>query len=269
MMLQKSKWFLCVFTLILVSFNSFGFDPAQVFEKKCSSCHTVGGGDDVGPDLKGVSKRKDKAWLIRFIKESQAVIGEGDEYAIKLFNKYRKKKMPDQTYSDDEIADLLSFIENGGAGLAAAKKVKSALNAKTWEIDRGEQLFVGTLAFEKGGPACLSCHSAGSAGFLGGGLLGPDLTHTYSSYNDKGVSKVLTRISFPIMDEVYRGKALTEDEVYQLKSFLFKSDREGEKISSLGYTKKFIFLGVVGLLLALGVVDLIWRDRRKKTRRPV
>jgi len=58
--------------------------PADFFKAKCVSCHTIGGGRLVGPDLKGVTERQDRAWLARFIVDPQTVLASGDAYAIKL-----------------------------------------------------------------------------------------------------------------------------------------------------------------------------------------
>ena len=38
------------------------------FESKCLACHTIAGGDKLGPDLYGVSKNRDEAWLARWLK---------------------------------------------------------------------------------------------------------------------------------------------------------------------------------------------------------
>ncbi|MCB0404950.1 MAG: cytochrome c [Bdellovibrionales bacterium] len=255
-----------VLALMLLCGGVQAFDPVEYFDKKCSSCHTIGGGDDVGPDLKGVTERRDQKWMMRFIRESQTVINAGDPIAVELFNKYRKKKMPDQDLSDEDVLALLDFIKSGGQGLEKAIASKSALEATGDEIHRGGQLFSGEVALAAGGPACIQCHSAGSAGPLGGGTLGPDLTQSYSNYNDQGLSKVLTKIAFPVMDQVYAGKALTEAEVYQLKSFLLKMDREGP--AGKGAQKKFVFLGLIGLFLGFGAIDLSWRNRRRKSSRP-
>src|SRR4051794_22190846 len=40
------------------------FAPGEyAFTNHCAACHTIGGGDRVGPDLRGVSERRDHAWL--------------------------------------------------------------------------------------------------------------------------------------------------------------------------------------------------------------
>lgn len=258
---------LCHFVFIFLGQSqALAFDAPLYFEKKCSSCHSIGGGDDVGPDLKDISKRREKAWLAKFVRESQAVINSGDPVANELFNKFKRKVMPDQELSDDELNTLFAFIDSGGQGGAVAKKMRSALEANTYDIQKGEELFTGKVKFVNGGTACLSCHSAGSAGVLGGGTLGPDLTKAFASYGDNGLSKVITNIAFPSMQEMYKDKALTEQEVFSIKAFLFDTDRKG--IVDRGHSKKFFFLGFIGFLLALGFLDLVFRDRRKKTRRP-
>lgn len=250
--------------LVSVSANVNAFEAAQYFQDKCMSCHTVGQGDDVGPDLKDVSKRRKKAWLIRFIQESQSMIEEGDPIANELFTKYKKKKMPDQELSKSEVEDLITYIDSGKV-VALVAKIRSALDANPFELKTGHELFAGIKPLAKGGPACISCHSAGKAGYLGGGTLGPDLTNVYTSYSDKGLSKVMTRISFPTMIHLYKNKELTEEEVYQIKSFLWSVDRE-EKIDH-GYSKKFFFLGFIGFLLMLGVFDLLWKGRRNSKKK--
>ena len=42
-------------------------DRVDDFRLNCTSCHTIGGGRLVGPDLLNVTERKDRAWLARFI----------------------------------------------------------------------------------------------------------------------------------------------------------------------------------------------------------
>lgn len=256
--------FLVLLCLFFLSPNLFSIEPAEYFTKKCMSCHTVGQGDDVGPDLKGITKKRDKKWLIRFIQESQSMIEEGDPISNELFEKYKRKKMPDHELDDDEVEELLAYIESGKVKDAVAD-MRSALDANPFEIQKGKDLFTGKVKLSKGGPSCFTCHEAGNLGVLGGGSLGPDLTHAYTSYNDKGLSKVITKINFPTMIKVYKKRGLTEEEAYQIKSFLWSVDRQENE--DHGNEKKFFFLGLIGFLLILGALDLLWKKRTKKSRR--
>lgn len=253
------------FLIFSLSHNVYAFDAADTFDKSCSSCHTIGQGDDIGPDLKGVTKRRKEAWIISFIQSSQTLIKAGDTAAVAVFNKYRKKKMPDQELTADQIKTLLKFIETGEA-TGKAPQAKKATKATTKEIALGRELFLGQKAFAADGPSCVSCHSVRDYGPLGGGTLAPDLSQAYSAYEDQGMTSVLSDISFAIMREVYKDKKLTEDEVFAVKSFLYKVDQEPAAIG--GHQKKFLFLGMGGGAVMMGLIDLIWRQRRKKSAKP-
>jgi len=238
------------------------FNPAKVFDKKCSSCHSIGGGDLKGPDLKDITKRRDRKWLLEFIPSAETMINAGDPEAVKVYNKYGQKDMPDQKLSETEINAILDFIETGGQQ-EISLDVKSALDATEEDVLRGQEIYLGSIALESGGPACVACHSVGQHGPLGGGTLAKDLTHIYSDYKDKGLSVALKKLAFPVMEEVYAGKPLTDEEAYSLKAFLYKADKEGLEASD--FQKKFLFLGLGGAILAMGVIDFTWRRRRKQS----
>ncbi len=262
-----TTWRVYGISLMMVMFfsHSHAFDAAAVFDKKCSSCHSIGGGDDVGPDLKGIEDRRKLDWIVKIIQESGAMIQAGDPDAVALFEKYRRKKMPDQDLSRDEILKLLAFIKGGGAG-EKGLSVRAATEATPEDIEKGHQLFTGELRMANGGPPCISCHSAGVAGILGGGSLGPDLTMVFSTYKDTGLTKALDKLAFPVMSDVYLGKNLTPEEIFYLKGFFLSTDKAG--VRPLGINKKFLFLGVLGTFLLFGALDLAWRTRRTETIRP-
>lgn len=248
-------------SLVPVSLNA-AFDPAKTFEKKCSSCHTVGQGDLKGPDLKGISDRREEKWLIDFIRSADTMIQSGDPEAVKVYNKYGQKDMPDQKLSDDEIRKILQFIEGGGQQ-EVALDVKSATDATPEDILAGKQIYLGEKPLTNGGASCISCHTVGKYGVLGGGTLAKDLTFIYTDYNDKGLSVALKKLAFPVMEEIYDGKPLTDEEAFQLKAFLYDADKKGE--TNTGAQKKFVFLGVGGAIVGMGMIDLIWRRRRKNS----
>jgi mono/diheme cytochrome c family protein len=269
------KVFTCLIVTIsfLMSTRAFAFDAPDYYERKCFSCHTIGGGDDVGPDLKGVTERRSEKWLIEFIRDSEKVIASGDPVANEMFVKYKNKKMPAQELSDAEIKLILDFIKTGKGG--TAKAFRPATEANPFDVLTGLQLFTGVKTFEKGGPACLSCHGGGpEMGGFGGGTLGPDLvTVSYENYQDKGLNKVLSNISFPTMAELYSAAPLTEQENYYLRAFLreenMKYVQTKDTVHSKGDPKNnFVLLGMGGALIGLLGADVIFRKRRKKTKKP-
>jgi protein SCO1/2 len=83
----------------------------RLFQSKCSACHTLGQGDKVGPDLAGVTARRNRAWLTRYISEPEAVLAIGDPIAKALFQQYKQIRMPNLRLGSSDVADLVSFLE--------------------------------------------------------------------------------------------------------------------------------------------------------------
>ena len=84
---------------------------AYVFQSRCSACHTVGRGDTVGPDLAGVTTRRERGWLVRYLRAPDQMLAERDPIAVSLFAQYKNIPMPNLRLSEGEIATLLSFLE--------------------------------------------------------------------------------------------------------------------------------------------------------------
>lgn len=78
------------------------------FESKCIACHAVGGGDKVGPDLLGVTKRRADDWLARWLR-SPADLLKTDADAQALQKKFTLA-MPDQGLSEAEINHLIRYF---------------------------------------------------------------------------------------------------------------------------------------------------------------
>lgn len=92
----------------------------RLFASKCSACHTVGKGDRIGPDLAGVTDRREQAWLARYISAPDEVLASGDPIASALYNKYRKIGMPNLRLGASDVSDLLTYLAM--QPLPAAKK---------------------------------------------------------------------------------------------------------------------------------------------------
>jgi len=78
------------------------------FEGKCIACHTVGEGIKVGPDLLGVTRRRNDDWLTRWLKSPDAML-KADATAKALLEKF-KLPMPDQGLSEIEAARLIQYF---------------------------------------------------------------------------------------------------------------------------------------------------------------
>ena len=79
------------------------------FESKCLACHSIAGGDKLGPDLFGATKRHDEGWLTRWLKSPEQML-QSDPVAKALLDKW-KIPMPNQGLSDDEIRQYLAYFK--------------------------------------------------------------------------------------------------------------------------------------------------------------
>lgn len=102
-------------TLFLGSTNVYAQDAAKgesLFKSNCASCHAL---DKklVGPALSGVTERREEEWLLKWVKNSSALIKSGDPDAIAIFEEYNKSAMTAFThFSDEDVKDILFYIEN-------------------------------------------------------------------------------------------------------------------------------------------------------------
>jgi protein SCO1/2 len=82
-----------------------------MFGNHCAACHTVGRGDHLGPDLLGVSARRDHDWLTRFIAAPDKVRAAGDPIALALRAKYQQVLMPRLDLGLEDVATLIDYID--------------------------------------------------------------------------------------------------------------------------------------------------------------
>lgn len=82
-----------------------------LFDTRCAACHTFGKASELGPDLAGVTNRRDRQWLTRWLAEPDRMLAEGDPIAIEQFNRYNKVPMPNLRLSAVDVAALLDYLE--------------------------------------------------------------------------------------------------------------------------------------------------------------
>lgn len=82
-----------------------------LFKANCTACHVTGEDVVVGPGLKNVHTKYKEEWLIKWIKNSQALVKAGDGDAVKVFEKFNKVPMPAFALSEDEIKAVIGYIK--------------------------------------------------------------------------------------------------------------------------------------------------------------
>jgi protein SCO1/2 len=85
--------------------------PGQaLFKKICAPCHTIGVGDRVGPDLRGVTKRRQEPWLAAYIQNPAKLRAQQDPVALALAAEYPAVRMPALGVARNDAADLIAYL---------------------------------------------------------------------------------------------------------------------------------------------------------------
>ena len=255
-----------------------------IFKSKCAACHTVGGGKLIGPDLQGVTTRRDIAWLSGWIKAPNKVLASGDLTAKKLLAENNNIPMPNLGLSDADVADLVAYFQSvDGAsasvptqastsptGMAPTQSTQPANQSLTGttlvlsingDPDFGEKLFTGAIPLTNGGTPCIACHSVEGAGALGGGALGPDQTHVYTRYGREGLAGVLGSLPFPTMQGIFTNKSLTTSEQADLLAFFARADQQGQPHTQLNLQTLLGAGSGVAVALLIGML-VFWPRQR-------
>jgi len=82
-----------------------------LFNTKCIACHTIGQGKRLGPDLKGVTQRRKKAWLKKMIQTPDKMV-KTDADAKKLLKEYNNLPMTNFGLKDKEVNALIDYLQH-------------------------------------------------------------------------------------------------------------------------------------------------------------
>jgi mono/diheme cytochrome c family protein len=248
-------------------------DTPDYFRQTCASCHTIGGGRLTGPDLKDVTKRQQREWLVNFMMDPRAVIDSGDPYAKKIFEESRNVYMQTLAGMTRARAEkLLDLIEAESQLEESQFKGLQISTEPFTEADRqrGRDIFRGMQPLTAGGTACISCHSMHDLKALGGGRLGPDLTKVYERLEGrKALSAWLTEgTGGETMQPVFKRHSLTADEIHALVAYFEASAAERPSTPAVSRVA-FLLLGLAGAVVWVFLFDIIWKRRFHAVRRPL
>lgn len=118
-------------TLVL-SLSVFAWDAKTEFTKNCSTCHTIGAGDKIGPDLAALSERRDEKWIIKYIKYPTGMMQGDDEeegyetpdpIAAALWETYKPNMMAEQELDESQIKQMIAYIKTQSKGKKPQGKI--------------------------------------------------------------------------------------------------------------------------------------------------
>ncbi|HEC11562.1 MAG TPA: c-type cytochrome, partial [Acidimicrobiales bacterium] len=130
-----------------------------LFAKDCAACHTVGGGVLVGPDLAGVTTRRDTEFLKSWITDNVA-FAEVNADAKALSEEF-SAQMPPFALSDGDMDALLAYLES-----TAEMTTETTVASGPRELSAAEMEAASDIYFNR----CAGCH-----GTLRAGATGPNI----------------------------------------------------------------------------------------------
>lgn len=270
---QSTALLVLAFLVLAISVSSGSVqaqDTPDYFRQNCMNCHTIGGGRLTGPDLKDVSKRKDREWLKQFMANPKAVIDSGDPYAQKLLEESRNVPMPTLPgLTPDRLENLLNLIEAESKLEESQFKGLQISNKPFTDADRalGRNIFLGHAKLQAGGTSCISCHSMHDTPALGGGRLGPDLTNIYERLKGrKALSAWLMAPGTETMLPIFKNHPMTADEINALAAYFEVSAGERPAEPSANRVA-LLLMGLAGAAALVFGFDAIWKRRFVSVRR--
>jgi mono/diheme cytochrome c family protein len=260
---------LCVLATVNLSGCSSRYQASimngqAIFSSNCSACHTIGGGNLTGPDLKGVSEQQSQVWLVNFISDPGEVITAGDPTAISLLREFNYVVMPNTGLTNDQILAVLAYIQAESA-LSVHPTPSGAPGAPLLQgnAENGKAIFLGWVHLKNGAPFCIGCHSIDGTGLLGGGTLGPNLTNAYAEYGDVGLEGILSNLPFLTMRPIYANNSFTEQEKADLRAFMKSVAGKPEVNQEPG----IIGISLAGFAIIMAAIAFVWRSRLRSVRR--
>ncbi|MBA4406271.1 hypothetical protein C0389_03255 [bacterium] len=265
-------------TAFLISFHLFliflmGLSAQNngelLFSQKCVSCHTIGRGKLIGPDLSNVHKIRTEDWIIKFVQSSQSVIKSGDSTAVAVFNQYNQTVMPDQKLSVNEIKSIIDYIRTNSAdpnnpNQKTPNQIFNATTITVVDIESGRKIFDGTTKLTNRGPSCITCHSISNPVISNGGLLAKDLTAAFTRMGAQGIDGILRNSPFPAMMDAFSFNRLTDQEIKDLLAFLYYVDKKGTMKIPIIERESSLLLGVVVISnISLVIFLLLWTKVKK------
>lgn len=219
-------------------------NAAELFLSKCSGCHTIGGGDGVGPDLKHTKSWANDKLKTGVEKMSAMAGGLNDSEVMALVNYL---KAPELVSAKTDSGEPVQELE-------APEEIEKELPGSAEE---GRDLFFGKKLLKNGGMSCISCHQSKSES-----ALGPSLEGVSQKYKPRALVSACKQAPFKVMLAAYKNHPITEAEALSLAKYLSEEDKQ-EKSKKNTSRLSIVPVGGGIALAFLTVLAVGYRNRNR------
>lgn len=276
--MNKYQLSLFVYFLTGAAFSpAFSEEAGKLFQAKCASCHTVGKGQLVGPDLSNV-KDWEVSKLSAAVNRMQSMAGPMSQEEVDSLTNYLKSSNPEAppAASSAVSKDSISAVQNG-SGAPVQKDASVPVGASQADVpavaskddmtdlaqkngkepspgiaEDGEKYFTGEKAFSNGGLSCIACHSSKDSH----GALGPSLDKIGDKMNEAALVTACRLTPYKVMKATYEKHPLTDQEAADVAKYLVSSESKNGRAES-----PFVPYGLAGAALVVLAVALGYHKR--------
>ncbi len=247
--------------------NAFAQDAASVYKEKCSGCHSIGGGDLVGPDLARCATWPDSE-LQESIKRMEANTGPLTDAEVNGLKAYLKNPKPKSDSAAKSSSITSSSVPSPVAQVDSTTLPATDANTPTAtagessaepaSAENGKKLFWGDEAFKNGGLSCIACHSVDG----NGGNMAPDLTGISEKMAAPALVSACEHTPYKVMKTAYKSHAILHQEALDLQAYLssLKEPHHQSKKPQVA----LIGFGLAGIVFA--IIAFGYRGRNKSAR---
>lgn len=135
------------FALADTTWDEFSYGQ-MLFLTRCGACHKTNT-DMTAPALRGSFDRwRGKGDIYEYIRDSQAMINAGNEYARELFERWKGSVMTPQDLTNAEIDAIFKYVERSGGAQEGKSGIDPAKVKAIW-TDRFNNTNIATREFEE------------------------------------------------------------------------------------------------------------------------
>ena len=103
----------------------------QIFRTRCASCHSITGNElagALGPDLLGVTRKREPQWLLDWLKAPDQMLKKKDPIAMALYKQYNNLAMPNMRLNKEEALSLLDYMADETQRIVGNESLESIIS---------------------------------------------------------------------------------------------------------------------------------------------